>query len=1007
MRRFFVGFAIFALLSALVALFYRAILFHGLILGDYDAFVYFYPLRQYAAESLKQGRFPLWNPYLFMGSPFFANVQTAVLYPLNALYLLLATPYAYTASIVIHILLAGTGMYIFSRRTLGVSYLPALIGAIAFMFSGFLSGQVGHINQLNVSAWLPWLIAAFDEAVRRRSTTIGIMAGLIGSLQLLAGHTQEWYFSTATLGLFALWRMAIPASVAAKAVNNNALPGDFIAGHEESGDELGDGSAPSVPATASSGLIPSKKYSTGDSIGVIDRLRPLLYLAIAGLVEAGITAIQLLPSLELSRYSIRGSGMPYYEAVSFSLPPTTLLYTVLSTYPSELFSEYVGYVGVIPLVLAILAAIAWMARPITAFMVALTGLGLFMALGKYNPLYPYLFALIPGLDLFRVPARWLLIYTFGVCGLAALGGELVHDLGRRMIPVKRGWKEKATRLLGFLAGNLVLGLAASILYFAFQWASPRPTYDDIEIWVVLAAVTLAMVALGTLGRRVGWVSLSVLIVLAVGELWLAGEKSSVRHPVPYEAYMPVRSSTSFLLQETSQLSSPGRLLTFATDRYEVKETPDYQKEYWWLHPEALVQFMVDIKLSETLASNIPLEYGIEAVDGYDGGILPLKRFAEFKSMLMPVPGIPADNQLRTHLLYAPPSNYLDLMNVRYILSGKIQDARIDNVYYDRAISIILGHNQTVQLNRMPERMTTSLGIISSTEGARSLKDGAVAAVIRVKDSMGATYPIPLRLGIETAETPEKDDLSEPIGHKRPRIVESWTPEEMNTEYYAKITLPNRIQVKNITIQNLLPDAKVRIRAITLIDDAAGNSFPLVLSDRLEREMFFDMKLYTSRETLPRAFVVPRTVIRSDELALEMLRQPEMPLDQLAVLAPSPTAKAIYRDPEVRFEPCNAAIKSYKPEEVVVEVTAGQESYLILSDVYYPGWKVEVDGIDTPIERANYLFRGVRVDKGTHTVTFKYVPQSFQTGAWITLASLAVVGLVLLVNALARVISKPK
>jgi len=137
-------------------------------------------------------------------------------------------------------------------------------------------------------------------------------------------------------------------------------------------------------------------------------------------------------------------------------------------------------------------------------------------------------------------------------------------------------------------------------------------------------------------------------------------------------------------------------------------------------------------------------------------------------------------------------------------------------------------------------------------------------------------------------------------------------------------------------------------------------------------------------------MVPRTVVRDDELALEMLRKPEMPLDQLAVLAPSPTARSIYRAPGIRFEPNEVRLKSYGPEEVVVDVTTGQEGYLILSDVYYPGWRAEVDGAEVPIERANYLFRGVLVERGHHTVVFKYDPQSFQTGLKVTLASLGVI-----------------
>ncbi len=951
MRRLLVGAAAVAVLAALVALFYSPLIFQGLILGDYDAFVYFYPLRQYAAESLLQGRFPLWNPYLFLGSPFFANVQTAVLYPLNALFLYLPIPYAYTASLLGHLLLAGLAMYIFSRRTLGVSFLPALLAATSFTFSGFLLNQVGHINQLNVSVWLPLLLVAFDEAIRRRSLALAIATGLVGALQLLAGHTQEWYFSMVALGCLGLWRVMVPATIGVQALKEGRA---------------------------------------------IRRLRPLVYLTVAGVVEAGLTAVQLLPSFELSRESIRGGGMAYHEVVSFSLPPTTLLYTILSTYPSELFSEFVGYVGVVPVVLAILAVIAWMARPVTAFMAFLTGLGLFMAMGQFNPLYPRLFDLVPGLDLFRVPARWLLVYTFGICGLAGLGAQLVHDLAHRPALNRRSWGEKAPRLLGFLGGNLVLGAAVFVFYFAYQWAMPQPRYEDIEVWVTLAALTLALVAMGSLGRRAGWVSLGLLLAVTSGELWLAGESSSLRHPIPYEAYRPERASTSALLQDAASTENPGRLLTFATDRYEVKETPDYKRDYAWLHPDALIQFMVNVKLGEVLAANLPMEYGIEMVDGYDGGILPLRRFAELKSLLLPSSGIPADNQLRLHLLYAPPSHLLDLMNVRYILHGKIQDARIDNVYYDRAFSLMVGHDERVRLQRMPDLNVTSVGVISSIEGARDQAQGTVAAVLRVTDSYGATYPIPLRLGYETGETPEQDDHSGPAAHMKPLLVPSWTPEEQSTEYFAKISLPNRNRIKEITVQNTLEGSRTRIRAITLIDDAGGDSYPLVLSDQIDRQSFFDMKLYSRRDLLPRAYLVSRTAVRDDSLALEMLRAPDLPLDQLAVLSPSATARAIYRAADVRYEPLEASIRSYRPEEVVVDVRAGHDAYLVLSDVYYPGWKAFVDGVETPIERANYLFRGVLVDEGSHTVVFRYEPQSFQAGLRISLASIAFVLLALLI-----------
>ncbi len=65
--------------------------------------------------------------------------------------------------------------------------------------------------------------------------------------------------------------------------------------------------------------------------------------------------------------------------------------------------------------------------------------------------------------------------------------------------------------------------------------------------------------------------------------------------------------------------------------------------------------------------------------------------------------------------------------------------------------------------------------------------------------------------------------------------------------------------------------------------------------------------------------------------------------------------------------------------------------LVLSDNWYPGWKATVDGRDADVERVDYLFRGVRLGAGTHTVEFRYEPLSFRIG-WIV-SLIALLGLV--------------
>jgi hypothetical protein len=71
----------------------------------------------------------------------------------------------------------------------------------------------------------------------------------------------------------------------------------------------------------------------------------------------------------------------------------------------------------------------------------------------------------------------------------------------------------------------------------------------------------------------------------------------------------------------------------------------------------------------------------------------------------------------------------------------------------------------------------------------------------------------------------------------------------------------------------------------------------------------------------------------------------------------------------------AQIVSWRPDRVDVEVDSAEPGVLVLHDLYYPGWVVEVDGKPAPLLRANVLFRAVEVSEGRHRVMFSYAPFS--------------------------------
>ncbi|RPI02488.1 MAG: hypothetical protein EHM64_13920, partial [Ignavibacteriae bacterium] len=81
----------------------------------------------------------------------------------------------------------------------------------------------------------------------------------------------------------------------------------------------------------------------------------------------------------------------------------------------------------------------------------------------------------------------------------------------------------------------------------------------------------------------------------------------------------------------------------------------------------------------------------------------------------------------------------------------------------------------------------------------------------------------------------------------------------------------------------------------------------------------------------------------------------------------------------------AVITHYGIQDIQMQVTATGNNLLFLRETYYPkGWKATLDGQDREIVRLNYLFRGVVIPQGTHTLEMKFEPASFTLGKTISL-----------------------
>jgi hypothetical protein len=132
-------------------------------------------------------------------------------------------------------------------------------------------------------------------------------------------------------------------------------------------------------------------------------------------------------------------------------------------------------------------------------------------------------------------------------------------------------------------------------------------------------------------------------------------------------------------------------------------------------------------------------------------------------------------------------------------------------------------------------------------------------------------------------------------------------------------------------------------------------------------------------------------------ALTGLRQLDFDPDQEILLLDAPESihpiaeEAPVGPPDVApppVSPGRAAITRETSRELVIDAVASQDSFLLLADMFYPGWQAEVDGVPTPIYRANVSLRGIALPKGQHTVRFSYQPTRFFRGLWITAIALS-------------------
>ncbi len=152
----------------------------------------------------------------------------------------------------------------------------------------------------------------------------------------------------------------------------------------------------------------------------------------------------------------------------------------------------------------------------------------------------------------------------------------------------------------------------------------------------------------------------------------------------------------------------------------------------------------------------------------------------------------------------------------------------------------------------------------------------------------------------------------------------------------------------------------------------------------------DTTIYANDNALPRTWLVGgEQVVNGDHAQLNAVGA--LGFDPRRVVITGQVLPGLAADDPGGGSPGTARITDYGAEQVTIGTPhANRSSELVLSDTYYPGWNVTVNGRPARIDEVNYLFRGVHVPAGEDRIVFTYDPQSFKTGWAISLAAAVIV-----------------
>ncbi|MGI0490366.1 YfhO family protein [Alkalinema pantanalense CENA528] len=900
--------------SLLFTIFFSPSLFSGKLLAPGDGIGYYLPAF-YTPLSF-------WTNQVFAGYPLVGDPQNMTWYPPAMLMRLI--PNSWNAYVVLAYVLAGSFAYCYTY-TLTRLKLAAAVTGLVYSLCGFMMAHLPHTTIIHAAAWMPLLLCAVEK-LRHRFDRLWFVIGIASvACCFLAGHPQIAVYS---LGLVFFYTL-------------------FLGGTSPDG---------------------RWKYYRRASLMIV--------------LGLSLCAIQILPTIEFSRLSLR-SAMTFEEFSSFSLPlwqTLKLLFPYFfgrSFMPSDaLFNTYwgkynqaevTGYVGLMPIMLAVVGTIVYRNRPVVRFWF-LTGLiTLLLAFGPDLGLGGLLYY-VPIYNKFRAQGRHFIEFALAISILAGIGVAAVQ---RQKVDSRLIGKTLSTSLLVIL----ICLISMVVLRPSFQEKARPFGIETIHLlpWKNLAiGIPLVVFALGCfvllLWSKFGhrrW-STGILLVMLIVDLssfgWFLGWESLSPVAKQLEPSPLVQQYRSLLASNYQRLFSP---------------------------------------LGTPIFPNLTRLWDLPNASGYSP--LMLSRYSEMMGM--------ASTGILISLPVKIEERQLDLMAVRYLLDLQSEMTEVPGVAWgSQELGLTLGENRCGPASLQPSidlslpelaRSVSEIGFVTTLGCAVTIPEGKSVLQVKVTDVDGNVESHSLLAGRDTSENVYDCPQVKPeVKHGRAPLFKSIAVTGCDVhDYVSTVALTRSQRVKKLELawSDRGLGGVIAIKHISLRNRAQSISMPVTamsISPKWKKVEQTEVgTIYENQDVMPRTWLVSQTLQLSPPEILAAIQTSNLPDGRKY----DPKEIALVENKRARFQSSalqprdRATVLKMADTQMEVQTQTAAPAFLVLSDVYYPGWQATIDGKPTRIFQTNYIQRGVKVPAGEHVVRFEFHPLSFKIGVGITTATLVVGG----------------